>query len=298
MSTTLTPPPATPPAIPPVVPPAGSGGSGGSGGPGGSGDRTAPRVTSLVATIAGVLVLTVSVVTGIVSTVWGGQPAQVTLTAATAGLTSVRIEGGAADIEVGFADVPEARLTVTGSWGTQDWSMSRVGGELTIDSDRWWWPGWRVWDGGTRATLVLPAELAGIDASLRADAGSLTAEGRFGDLSLSLGAGTAEVSGRSTGLALQVDAGTARLDLADVTTARIDLNAGRVVGALTGDAPASLDLRVDAGSADLVLPDEAYAIVTHTELGSVSHSLDEDSRSDNRIEARVSVGSIALTPGR
>lgn len=295
MSMTLTPPPATPPTGPAA--PTGPGGLGGPVGPGGP-RRSAPRVIAILAIVAGAVVLAVAIVTAVVSTVWGGRVETAALTADVDGVTSIAVDGSAADIEVAFADVAEAELTVTGSRGAEDWAMTRSGGELVIESDRWWWPDWRLWDGGTRAVLLLPRDLEGLDASLEADAGSLTAEGRFGDLNLSLGAGTLTASGSADTVELDVDAGTANIDLADVSTAVIDLSAGRVVGGLTGQAPTSLDLQVDAGSADLELPDDTYAISARTDAGSFSHTLDEVSSSRHRIDARVSAGSIVLSPAR
>lgn len=285
MSTTLTPPPATPPAAPAPGPVPGP-------------PRSAPRVVALLTAIAGGTILLFTVVSAIFSTVWSGRVETATLTENVSGLSSIEVRASAAEVEVVFADVPEAELTVTGARGVDDWSVSRDGDRLVIAADDNWWGQWRWANGTTQATLVLPESLEGIDATLDLDAGSLRAEGEFGDLALSLGAGSLNVGGSAESLELGVDAGSAHIELADVSLAQIELSAGRVTGGLTGTAPSSIDIDVSAGSADLELPDETYAITARTDAGSFRHDLDESSSATHRIDVRVSAGSVDLSSGR
>lgn len=287
MSTTLTPPPATPP-----TPPApGSG-------PAPTPRRSGPRVVAILTAIAGGTILLVTVVSAILSTVWGGRVETATLTEGVGGVASVEVRASAAEVEVTFGDVAEAELTVTGARGVDDWSVSRRGDRLVIEARDDWWGQWRWANGTTQATLVLPERLEGLDATLDLDAGSLRAEGAFGDLALALGAGSLNVSGSAETLELGVDAGSAHVELADVDSATIDLSAGRITGALTGSAPASVDIEVSAGSADLDLPDDTYTIAARTDAGSFRHDLDESSSAPHRIDVRVSAGSVDLSSGR
>ena len=43
-------------------------------------------------------------------------------------------------------------------------------------------------------------------------------------------------------------------------TVALDVSAGRIVGALTGEQPASIDASASAGSIDLTIPDGEYAV--------------------------------------
>ena len=293
MSTTLTPPPATPPA-----PPAG-------GAPDGQGASQPPvppasgaRAIAALTAAAGAGLLLFAAGTGIAGTVASGAVSTSTLTASTSGVTALDVDTAAADIRISFADVDEATLSVTGSGGADRWELTNEGGTLSLDSERDWWSSWNPWNAPARGTLVLPASLAGVDADLSVGAGAIRVDGSFGAIALTVDAGSIDASGTATSLDAGVSAGRLNVDLAGVRDASVRVSAGRVSGELTGAAPASLTVKAEAGSVDLTLPRDRYAVSASQEVGSFTSGLTEDPASRNRVEVTVSAGSVHLGQAR
>lgn len=294
MSTTLTPPPATPPGAP-VEPPT-TGGTPPTGPT--STPSSAARVIAGLTIAAGAGLLLFTAGTSVMSTIISGGAATSTISAPTAGVSMLEMDAAAADVEVSFGDVDEATLTVTGTGGAEAWELAREGDRLTVDSDRDWWSGWRLWGGSSRATLVLPADLAGIDAQLSVGAGALRADGEFGALALRADAGSIDAAGTATSLDARVSAGRVSVELDGVREATVDVSAGRMSGALAGTAPTSVTIAAEAGGVDLALPRGGYAVSSTQEAGSFVNGLTEDPSSRNLLEVRVSAGSVVLREGR
>ncbi len=296
MSTTLTPPPATPPQ-PPVEPPV-TGDMPPAGPAPSRGPSSSARVIAGLTIAAGAALVLFTAGTGVVSTIVSGGAATSTISAPTAGVNLLEMDAAAADVEVSFGDVDEATLTVTGTGGAEAWELAREGDRLVVDSDRDWWSGWRLWGGSSRATLVLPASLAGLDAQLSVGAGALRADGEFGALALRADAGSVDAAGSATSLDARVSAGRVSVDLDGVREATVDVSAGRMSGTLSGTAPTSVTITAEAGGADLTLPRGGYAVSATQEAGSVVNGLTADPSSRNRVEVRVSAGSVVLREGR
>ncbi|MDN8548275.1 hypothetical protein PUW81_004060 [Microbacterium sp. NM3R9] len=286
MSTTLTPP--TTPPTPPAEPPR----------PGGQQPAPASgaRAIAILTAVAGGALILGAMGTGVLSTVSSGSVETSTATAETGGVTALAVDTSAADVEISFGDVDEATLTVTGVRGADAWQLARDGDILVVDSERDWWNGWNTWGDISRATLVLPAELAGVDAELRVDAGQLRVEGDFGALALRVDAGSLDAVGSATTLDTNVSAGRASVELDGVTDAAVSLSAGRVTGSLTGTPPASVTVDAEAGAVDLTLPRGSYAVDARRDAGNFTNGLTEDATSPHRVDVRVSAGSVSLRP--
>lgn len=285
MSTTLTP-PTTPPAPPTDRPLAG-------------GRRPAPgaRAIAILTAVGGGALILGAMGTSVLSTVSSGAVETSTLTASTSGVTALEVDTSAADVEISFGDVDEATLTVTGVRGAESWELGRNDDVLVVDSDRDWWNGWNTWGDTSRATLVLPQDLAGVDAQLQVGAGQMRVEGDFGALDLRVDAGSLDAVGSATTLETTVSAGRASIELDGVTDAAVSLSAGRVSGSLTGTPPASVTVDAEAGAVDLTLPRGSYAVEARRDAGSFTSGLTEDSTSSHRVDVRVSAGSVSLRPG-
>jgi hypothetical protein len=223
-------------------------------------------------------------------------------TADAAGVQELRIDSAAAAFEVRFADVDEATLDVTTTGGpAQQWRLERSGDALVVDSDRGWrWFGFGIMFGDRvgeeQAVLTLPAELEhdGVDLTATVSAGSLDASADWGTASVDLSAGNADIGGTADELTVQVSAGEARLDVADVGTVGIDVSAGRVVGAITGDQPDAIEAMVSAGSVELTIPDGSYAVTEDASAGSSEVLVVDDPSATSTIDVDVSAGSVRL----
>ncbi len=285
MTMTPTPPALTPPhepggpAEPVSVPPAGR--------------RPSSRVVAIIAVCAGAALLAGTVFTGILSIVRTALVRTDTLTASTAGLQRIDLDVSAADVTVGYGTVDEATLRVRGS-GAEDWVLERDGDRLIVTSDRDWWGRWGWFREGDTVELVLPRGVEGVDADLDLSGGSLTARGGFGDLHLDLDAGTLRVSGSAVTLTTEVNAGSAEVDLSDVTEATLSLNAGSFEGSLRDRVPDVVLIDVNAGRLDLTVPDATYGLTTDVSAGGFSHDLSTAPGAGNRIDVRLSAGTVVL----
>ncbi|GEK81635.1 DUF4097 family beta strand repeat-containing protein [Agrococcus baldri] len=218
------------------------------------------------------------------------------------GIEELRIDSSASAFEIRFGDVDEATLDVTTNGGpVQEWRLERSGDALVVDTDwRWNWLGFGIILGDRvgeeRAILTLPAELEGRGLGLEVgvSAGSFEAAGDWGTAAVDLSAGDVDLTGTAESLSVEVSAGEARLDLATTGAVVLDVSAGRVVGALTGEQPASVEARVSAGSVDLVIPDGEYAVTEDTSAGSSDVRVVDDPNAASTIDVHVSAGSVTL----
>lgn len=226
-------------------------------------------------------------------------------TADAEGVEQLRIDSAASAFEIRFGDVDEATLDVATSGGpAQQWRLSRAGDTLIVDTDRRWrWFGFGILFGDRvgeeHAVLTLPAALEDDRLGLETEiaAGSFEAAGDWGATSIDLSAGSADVSGTAESLTVQLAAGEARIDLATAGAVRLDVSAGRIVGALTGERPASIDASVSAGSVELTIPDGAYAVTERASAGDSEVRVIDDPSADSTIDVDVSAGSVTLRSG-
>lgn len=289
--TTLTPPES--PAQPPVPPPAP-----GTGSPQPA-RRTSSQVVAIIAICLGAVLVLGTVATGILSIVRNGAVRTTTLTASADGLRGLDLDISAANVTVVYGGTGEATLDVTS--GSDDWTFERDGDTLRVASHRQWWGGWGWFRDADAVTLTLPEGLAGLDAEFDVNGGSLTAEGDYGDLGLTLDAGSLRVDGTAQTLTTEVNAGSARLDLGEVTSAILSVNAGSIegrigeaVGTATTVVPDRVSIDVSAGRVDLTLPASEYAVMSDVSAGNFSNGLDERSASTHRVDVSVSAGSVIL----
>lgn len=217
------------------------------------------------------------------------------------GITRVDVDASAADFTIEFGDVSEAKLAATGPRSDQ-WNLRRDGGDLVVDRPRGVFGFCFGWCPPAEQTVVLtlPQTLKGdrLGLDVHLGAGALSAEGDFGDVNLELSAGRMTVSGSARTMDLEMSAGNFTGDLRDVTEASFSVSAGSAEAELTGTAPRATDLEVSAGSLDLTLPDETYRVSTEVSAGNIDNQLRTDPNAENRIEAEISAGKIALRPGR
>ena len=214
------------------------------------------------------------------------------------GVTELIADVAASDVTIRFGDVDEAELQVSGSDGR--WTLERDGDELKLRSpDSWlsWggdWSWFGDWGRDENVDLVLPQELAGIDADLSLGAGALDVEGEFGEFEVDISAGSVHVNGSATALDAELNAGRAEFELADVDTASFGVSAGELVSTLTGSAPREVEVGVSAGSLTLALPDVPYDVTQDVSAGSVDNDLQTASNSRNSVRVDVSAGNVKL----
>lgn len=281
MTSTLTPPPSSPaPAGPDSPQP----------------DRTAARVVAILTVALGVAVIVATVWAGVVPTVRAASTRSETQSVpVSAGIDTLAVDVDAASLVIRFDDVSVASLDVR-NVGAGSWTLERDGGVLRVETPRAPFLSW-FGGGNGRATLTLPRSLDGVDADLLIDAGSLDADGVFGDLRVELGAGDATVSGEADALVLEASAGSAEFDLDGVAEAELGIGAGEITGRLAGETPHLVTVSVSAGSLDVTLPDGSYDVSADVSAGDFSHELREDPSSDSRIVVEVSAGSAMLRAG-
>lgn len=284
MSTTVTPPPPAPdlPSTP-VAPPS-----------------EGARAVSIVAIVLGAIVLCGTVVSAVVGTVASASVHTSTRTVAVSGIDDVDVDAAAGVVRVEFADVDEAELEVTSSWGADRWRFERDDDSLVVASpDRGGWFGWFGWggwfgDGSGDAVLRLPADLEGVDADLSLSAGDLVADGTFGELDVTLGAGSFDIAGAAESLSADVSAGRGDIDLEDVREAELSVSAGSLDARLSGDRPGSVEVDVSAGSLQLTVPDGDYDVVSDVSAGGFDNRIGSTPGAANTIRVGVSAGDVVL----
>ena len=283
-TTPLTPPPtSTPPTSTPPAP-----------GPAGP-QRSAPRVIAILTTALGVAVVLGTIATSVVSTVAAGAGRfSDTRSLGVAGVTAIEVEAAAGDLSVVFGDVDEATLHVTDTAAA--WTFEVDDDTLRVETPRRTFFGWG-WGGNGHAVLTLPDTLEGVDASFSLGAGGLGVDGTFGELDLDLAAGELDVTGTADALDLRVGAGNADVTLRDVTEADLGLSAGDATVRLEGSAPREVSLEVSAGTFDLLLPDQEYAVRADVSAGSLdTDDLRTNSSASRTITVDVSAGEARIRP--
>lgn len=262
--------------------------------------RSAPRVIAIATAALGA-----AIVVGTLATSAGATAAVASISTETqsldvAGVQELDIDAGATSLRVIFADVDEATLEVTSGEGVEAWTFERDGDELTVASpDRQWGLMWSI-GRDVSATLTLPSELQGddFDASVTLAAGELDVYGRFGDLEIDMGAGGLEVDASADSVSVQLSAGGADIRVADARSAEFIVNAGTLLGQLTGAAPSSVGVDVSAGSAELTLPAGTYDVRSDVSAGELQNGLTTAAGAANLVDISVSAGSVTLTPAR
>lgn len=283
MSTTLTPPDApihdSAPEAAPTAPRRGS-----------------SRTVSIIAICAGAVLIAGTVASGTIGIVRSAAVQEGTLTSSVVGVRAVEVNASAAEVSVGYGDVTEATLQVRSLSGADSWKIRRDGDRLLVDSRRDWWAGWGWLQSGDTAELTLPRSLEGTDTRAGVSGGTLTAEGRFGDLDLTLDAGSLRVNGSARSVRTEVSAGSADIDLSGVDGATFSVNAGSLRGTLRGTPPSAVSVEVNAGRIDLAVPRGTYALRSDVAAGDFSHDLTVDPNSPDRIDVNVSAGTVRMVP--
>lgn len=275
MSTTTTPPPL--PAAGPDAP---------------QPQRAAARVITILTALLGVGVLVAVAWGGIRSTAASATASSEARSLATDGVTELSVDVSAASFDVRFDDVRKATLEVRDSGGGA-WTFTRDGNALRVETPRAFFVSW-FGVGNGRGVLTLPAELEGTDAEFDLGAGSLTAEGAFGELDLGMGAGEMKISGSAESLSAEVAAGRADIEVDGVRDADLQLSAGDMVARLGGDAPSEVRVSVSAGSLALTLPDEDYDVRSDVAAGDLDNGLRTVSGASARVFVEVAAGSARL----
>lgn len=260
------------------------------------------RWISILLVVLGAFALVFAVGGGIVRGVAAHSATSQSWSASADGVEALRIDTAAAGFEVRFDDVEEARLDASTDGGpVQQWRLERDGATLRVDADRrWGWWGFGGWFGGRNGeehvVLTLPADLERADLDLDVDvsAGSFDGDAQWGTAIVQLSAGSIDLAGDAGSLDVDVSAGEARLDVATPGDVSLQVSAGRVIGALTGEQPASITADVSAGSIELAIPDGAYAVTQDVSAGDATIDVDDDRDASSTIDVHVSAGSISL----
>jgi len=282
--TTLTPPP-----VAPVEP-----------SPQGESTRLGTRALSItIAVLGGGALLLGGVFTAFSTVRHATSPAPVSQSlTGVAGVDGVDVDVTAGDLRIEFGGAEEATLVSSGVTG---WTLSHDGDRIVVASPDdpfsvgldWLWQ-----DRDRSATLTLPASLAGVDLDIDLSAGRVLADGEFGEAAFEMSAGSVELEGSATSLDADVSAGHAIVELEGVREAGITLSAGHLQGTLSGEAPSSVTVDVSAGSVDLTLPDQPYAIREDSGAGELdTNNLEVTSGARNQVDVRVSAGKVDLRAG-
>ncbi|MBM3714982.1 MAG: hypothetical protein FJW64_04475 [Actinobacteria bacterium] len=283
--------------------------------------RTAARIISIATTVLGAAVIAGTLGSTAVSAAAGMRGSDDTRVGVV-GVTDLDVDVAGARLTVAFADVATAQLTVDGARGRSDdrggpgdrgrrggtadaarggdgdrggWRMERDGDTLEVTSPEGTW-----FAAGPRsaATLTLPLDLADgvLDAEFDIGAGSLDLAGEYRSLTVDVAGGRVDVDGTATSLDLTVTGGQAAVALADVAEARMELAGGRLSAALTGEAPRRTDIELTAGSADVLLPDEAYRVTVDDGMGEVDDRLPaaDGAAGAPRVNVSATFGSVVL----
>ncbi|QIG39288.1 DUF4097 domain-containing protein [Microbacterium sp. 4R-513] len=291
MSTTLTPPPAgtdvPPPAGPPPAGPP----------PAGPPTRGSSRVVAIIVIAFGALVVLGAIVSAVVGTIAAASVHTTVRSVEASGVDDLDVDVAAGSLRVVYADVNEAELEVTGTWGADRWTLRRDDDTLVVATpdgwSNWFGSGW-IFGGTGDAVLRLPQSLEGTDADFSLAAGELTADGEFGEMQLDLGAGRATIDGSATSLDAQISAGAGDLDLEGVDEATLSVSAGSLAVVLSGSQPSVVDLDVSSGSARLTVPEGEYEVTSDVSAGDLDNGLGSTPGADSTIRVQVSAGQAVL----
>ncbi|MBA8815274.1 hypothetical protein FHX48_000326 [Microbacterium halimionae] len=259
---------------------------------------TTGKAVAIVTIVFGALVIVATVVSAGFSTIFSPAAASNATSSqsiATSGVTELVAEASATELTVRFADVREATLDTEGS-GAAGWTFERNGSSLKVESPSR--SGVSLWfsSGIGSATLTLPENISGLDTTLTLNAGSLNADGDFGDLDLTMNAGSLTVAGSAETVTAVVNAGSAEVNVAAASAIDLSVNAGEFDAEFSGSAPEDVTLAVSAGSLTVGLPDGSYAVSTDVSLGSLTNELTTSPTSRNLVSVTLEAGSVALHP--
>lgn len=234
------------------------------------------------------------------------------LTADASDMTNIRVDASAADVSVTCdrdGEHAEELAVLTASEGPQRWHLRMERETLRVGTERghFGWLGginlfgWGAWQPQT-VSISLPehaCEGGTVSADFDLSSGRLLAKGEFDALRLDVSAGDAMVAGAARTVEADVSAGGAELLLADVEEAKLQVSAGGLTGAFTGDAPRQLRIDVSAGEIDLELPDVPYLVSSDVSAGSFDNFLRTggSTADDHRVDVDVSAGGVTLRPG-
>ncbi|TQJ30134.1 DUF4097 domain-containing protein [Microbacterium sp. SLBN-146] len=279
--TTMTPPAPEQPVQPPAPAPASP--------------SPAARAISIAAmALGGVLILgavTVTVVQTVFSASASGQPFATSV--AVAGVDELDADVSAGSLRIEFADIDEAELDVRTSAAAGQWSLTRDGDSLRVESPRLFGLGW-LFGGAGDAVLRLPVALEGIDADFDLSAGDLRADGDFGELDLTVNAGRADLDATARDVSVEVNAGRADLTIDGAREGEFVVSAGEIVGALTGTPPQELAIEVSAGSLDLTVPEGDYDVRSDVSAGDFDNRIGSVPGASRVVTVSVSAGNATL----
>lgn len=266
------------------------------------------RWISIVMIVLGTIGLVYGIGSGVLRGFGSHQATSSSYSADADSVEQLRIDSSAAAFEVRFADVDVATLDVTTDGGpVQQWRLDRSGDELSVDTNRrWGWLGvgfgigFGDRGGEEHAVLTLPSELerAGLGLEVDISAGSFEAAGDWGSATLDLSAGNVDLAGTAQSLAVDVSAGEARIEVETSGEVVLGVSAGRIVGALTGEQPASITAHASAGQIDLAIPDGEYAVTEDVSAGDADVRVVDNPNASATIDVDVSAGSVLLRPAR
>lgn len=258
---------------------------------------SASRVIAILAIVLGIVVILGAVGSAVVGTLVSASIHSSTRTAAVPGVSELDVDASAGSLRIEFADVREAELEVTSPSGADRWTLERSGDRLVVASPHrfgpWFFDGW-FFGGPGDAVLRLPTSMQGSDGDISLSAGELTVDGEYGALVLDLNAGRLTISGSADTLSAQVNAGRGRLDLADVASADLMVNAGSLDVRLTGAQPDDVTLDVSAGALNLTVPQGDYHVTSDVSAGGFDNRIGSSPGASNTIHVEVSAGQATL----
>ncbi len=255
--------------------------------------RASSRVIAILAIVCGGVIALGTVGFAAASTITVASASTTSHSAPVTGVTQLQVDQGFGSLRVEFADVREAELEVTSTFGGEGWQLERNGSTLSVSS-----PDWRFGFGWARgdvdAVLTLPDRLEGIDADLGLGAGEMIVRGAFDDLQVEVGAGSVDVAGSASTAQIGLAAGAADLVLDGVETADLQVSAGQLDGELTGTQPDEITIDVSAGGLHLVVPAGRYEVSSDVSAGEFDNRIGSVPGARSTIDVQVSAGQVVL----
>lgn len=289
--TTMTPPPPGAPVGPPPAGPTGAPQPSGS----------ASRVVAILAIVLGSVLVLGAITSAVVGTVAAASVHSSTRTLAVGDVEELTADVAGGSLRVEFTSVDEAELEVTGVFGADRWRLEESDGALVVASpDRfgpWFFGDWFFGDGygrGSDAVLRLPSALQGLDADITLSAGEFTLDGRLGDLELDINAGRASVTGSADEASVSMQAGRGTIELSDVESAELTVNAGTLDVGLSGSRPDEVQVDVNAGSMNLTVPEGDYDVTSDVAAGGLDNRIGSSPGAASSIHVEVSAGQVTL----
>lgn len=225
---------------------------------------------------------------GMASSRWDAVASeQVSSASESAALASLEVQVAGARLSIVSGDVEAPEIDAATS-GPNAWTFERDGDHLRVVS-----PTGSFIDPDSRATLTLPRG-SSVAADVRVSGGTLDVQGDFDALDLEVSGGSATVAGNAHSVDLSLAGGSASVSLTDASTAAFDVAGGRLTVALDGATPDSTRVEVTAGSADITLPDDEYAVTTDDGVGTVDNRLRRNAAAVATVDVTATMGSVTL----